>query len=218
LVPETMKGFECSIDFPKPIGRKKMEKATAVLGNWMFLPKTAAGKGGTVEFNMTDLVKKKELKGDRKRNGEYMKGFCMNGEYKVFYKIRNKLSEMLEKDLSSVTFFCFEQRHEGRWKLVILESSEEDEMEEKRWSPKWSQEKVTRFLYKALCQTEFFTDLGLTKHFFDKENKDMAKLINQIEERREITPKISAFSMKMFKGFAELNSPAPVKKREETKL
>ena len=70
---ETMKGFECSIDFPKPIGRKKMEKATAVLGNWMFLPKTAAGKGGTVEFNMTDLDKKKELKGDRKRNGEYMK-------------------------------------------------------------------------------------------------------------------------------------------------
>ena len=68
-----MKGFECSIDFPKPIGRKKMEKATAVLGNWMFLPKTAAGKGGTVEFNMTDLDKKKELKGDRKRNGEYMK-------------------------------------------------------------------------------------------------------------------------------------------------
>ena len=42
--------------------------------------------------------------------------------------------------------------------------------------------------------------------------------INKIEERREITPKISAFSMKMFKGFAELNSPAPVKKREETKL
>ena len=42
--------------------------------------------------------------------------------------------------------------------------------------------------------------------------------INKIEERREITPKIAAFSMKMFKGFAELNSPAPVKKREETKL
>ena len=35
-------------------------------------------------------------------------------------------------------------------------------------------------LLKALCQTEFFTDLGLTKHFFDKENKDMAKLINQV--------------------------------------
>ena len=42
--------------------------------------------------------------------------------------------------------------------------------------------------------------------------------ITKIEERREITPKIAAFSMKMFKGFAELNSPAPVKKREETKL
>ena len=88
-------------------------------------------------------------------------GFCMNGEYKVFYKIRNKLSEMLEKDLSSVTFFCFEQRHEGRWKLVILESSEEDEMEEKRWSPKWSQEKVTRFLYKvgSLTVQGFFLDV-----------------------------------------------------------
>ena len=91
-------------------------------------------------------------------------GFCMNGEYKVFYKIRNKLSEMLEKDLSSVTFFCFEQRHEGRWKLVILESSEEDEMEEKRWSPKWSQEKVTRFLYKVGSITTNFLSSPLLLH------------------------------------------------------
>ena len=73
-------------------------------------------------------------------------------------------------------------------------------------------------LPKALCQTEFFTDLGLTKHFFDKENRDMVKLIDKIDERREITPKISAFSMKMFKGFRELNSLTQGKKKEETKL
>ena len=61
-----MKGFKCCIDFPKPIGRKRMEKATAVLGNWMFLPKTAAGRGGTIEFTKTDLNKKKEVEERRK--------------------------------------------------------------------------------------------------------------------------------------------------------
>jgi len=46
----------------------------------------------------------------------------------------------------------------------------------------------------------------------------MVKLIDKIDERREITPKISAFSMKMFKGFGELNSLTQGKKKEETKL
>ena len=61
---------------------------------------------------------------------------------------------------------------------------------------------------------------GKSMIFYKKEKieKWPDLFINKIEERREITPKISAFSMKMFKGFAELNSPAPVKKREETKL
>jgi len=156
-----MKGYECSIDFPKPVGRKRMEKATQVLGNLMFLPKTAAGRGGTIQFNKTDLDKKKEVEEGRKVDAaakkgdpmwevkEYLKGFSMNGEYKVFYKIRNKLSAMLEKDLSSVGYISFEQRHDGRWKLLLHENSEEDEMEEKTWSPHWSQEKVTRFLHKA---------------------------------------------------------------------
>ena len=104
-----MKGFECSIDFPKPIGRKKMEKATAVLGNWMFLPKTAAGKGGTVEFNMTDLDKKKELKGDRKRNGEYMKASffwtCLRSKANNSLSIKQHLFNLGLSFVLSLAFF-----------------------------------------------------------------------------------------------------------------